>query len=266
MARKTAGAGQLGPASRDKKARMRAMTAAAVELFSEEGYSAVSTRRIAERAGCSETLLFRYFGDKRGLLMAICNDLRDDDHANARRPLDASEDVHEFIERYLLESFEHLKRQAPELKVVIAALINDPEMTADFSQKHDEAVDYVAGVLGRFQQSGAIASSVDVSSIASAIEQLSFAVGFLLQLVFERPESELTAIANSSALILSHGLQAGAPQPLLEPRSRKAVVAVLDARQRLDSVIELLEDGEPVAANGSEPRRGKPRTTAPART
>src|SRR3954451_22251325 len=110
---------------------MRAMTAAAIALFSEEGYSAVSTRRIAERAGCSETLLFRYFGDKRGLLMAICNDLRDDD-SRVRRPVEASEGVHEFIERYLLESFGHLRRQAPELKVVIAALINDPEMTADF--------------------------------------------------------------------------------------------------------------------------------------
>ena len=237
---------------------MRAMTDAAVALFSEEGYSAVSTRRIAERAGCSETLLFRYFGDKRGLLMAICNDLRDG-AGGVRRPIEDSQDPREFIEQYLLESFEHFKRQAPALKVVVAALINDPEMTAGFGQEHDEAVEHVARALRQFQEEGAIASSVDVVSIASAIEQLSFAVGFLLQLVFERPKGELMAIATSSALILSRGLQAEAPQPLLEPRSRKAVAAVLDARQRLDSVIELLEDGQgSTGAAGRNHQRAKP--------
>jgi AcrR family transcriptional regulator len=190
---------------------MRAMTDAAVALFSEEGYSAVSTRRIAERAGCSETLLFRYFGDKRGLLLAICDQLREDP-SRVRPPNESMpDDVQEFIESYLLESFAHHKRQAPKLKVVIAALINDPEMTVDFAREHDEAVDYVIVALRRYQEAGAIASSVDVPSIAAAIEQLSFAVGFLLQLVFERPKSEITAIARASAATLSQGLRDGAP-------------------------------------------------------
>ena len=97
-------AAELGPASRDREARMRAMTDAAVALFSEEGYAAVSTRRIAERAGCSETLLFRYFGDKRGLLLTICNDLGTE-RTMRRAAQEYQEDVREFIEQYLLESF-----------------------------------------------------------------------------------------------------------------------------------------------------------------
>src|SRR5215510_9913328 len=103
---------RLGPASRDRKARMRTMTDAAVALFSEEGYSAVSTRRIAERAGCSETLLLRYFGDKRGLLLAICDDLKDDE-AHVSRRVAEYDDVHEFLEQYLLDSLATLRRQAP---------------------------------------------------------------------------------------------------------------------------------------------------------
>ena len=222
---------------------MRAMTDAAVALFSEEGYAAVSTRRIAERAGCSETLLFRYFGDKHGLLLTICNNLaaEGDTHRVAE---EYEQDVREFIEHYLLERFANLKQQAPELKVVIAALINDPAMTTEFERRHDQAVAYVADALGRFQENGAIAAHVEVVSLASAIEQLSFAVGFLLQLVFDRPDSELRAIAKSSALVLSQGLQADAPRPRLDPRRRTAVARVLDARSRLDSVIELLEDAE----------------------
>ena len=43
VARKSGTPRQLGPSSRDKEARMQAMIDAAVALFSEEGYSAVST-------------------------------------------------------------------------------------------------------------------------------------------------------------------------------------------------------------------------------
>lgn len=233
---------ELGPASRDREARMRSMTDAAVELFSEEGYGAVSTRRIAERAGCSETLLFRYFGDKRGLLLTICNNL-----AAGGAPLRAADecqdDVREFIEQHLLESFAHVRTQAPALKVVIAALINDPAMTDDFEQRHNETVEYVARALRGFRDRGVIAETVDIEAIAAAIEQLSFSVGFMLQLVLGRPEKELRAIAKSCAEVLSQGLQADAPDPLTDPRRRKALAGVADVRGRLDAVMALLADG-----------------------
>ena len=220
-------AAELGPASRDREARMRAMTDAAVALFSEEGYAAVSTRRIAERAGCSETLLFRYFGDKRGLLLTICNDLGTE-RTMRRAAQEYQEDVREFIEQYLLESFARMKEEAPPLKVVIAAFINDPAMATDFEKKHDEAVEYVSDALRRFQTNRVIAGHIDIKSMASAIEQLSFAVGFLLQLVFERPDPELRAIAAASALALSQGLHEDTAGPPVEPLRRKAVAGVRD--------------------------------------
>ena len=45
----------------------------ALELFATEGYHAVSTSRIAKRAGVSEALIFRHFENKEGLLQAIMN-------------------------------------------------------------------------------------------------------------------------------------------------------------------------------------------------
>ena len=47
---------------------------AALELFATEGYSSVSTSRIAKAAGVSEGLIFRHFGNKKGLLDAIVED------------------------------------------------------------------------------------------------------------------------------------------------------------------------------------------------
>lgn len=44
---------------------------AALTLFSKNGYSAVSTSKIAKTAKVSEGLIFRHFGNKEGLLLAI---------------------------------------------------------------------------------------------------------------------------------------------------------------------------------------------------
>ncbi len=47
---------------------------AALELFANEGFHPVSTSKIAIKAGVSEGLIFRHFGNKEGLLDAIIKD------------------------------------------------------------------------------------------------------------------------------------------------------------------------------------------------
>ncbi|MCG3089773.1 TetR/AcrR family transcriptional regulator [Sporosarcina cyprini] len=44
---------------------------AAIELVSEKGYAAATTKSIAELAGVNEVTIFRHFGNKRGILKAI---------------------------------------------------------------------------------------------------------------------------------------------------------------------------------------------------
>ena len=44
---------------------------AALELFGEQGYDRTATKQIAQRAGVSEGLIFRHFGNKAALLAAI---------------------------------------------------------------------------------------------------------------------------------------------------------------------------------------------------
>lgn len=49
------------------------MLAAALELFCEHGYAGTSTRRIAEKAGVTEGLVFHYFGTKDALLLELAS-------------------------------------------------------------------------------------------------------------------------------------------------------------------------------------------------
>ena len=51
------------------------LLAAAGDLLREEGYAATSTRAVAERAGARLSLVHYHFGSKRGLLLAVFDDL-----------------------------------------------------------------------------------------------------------------------------------------------------------------------------------------------
>jgi AcrR family transcriptional regulator len=64
------GGGPATPAKATRRRRgepRRLLLEAARELFAQQGYNDTSTREIADRAGVSEPLLFRWFGSKVGL-------------------------------------------------------------------------------------------------------------------------------------------------------------------------------------------------------
>lgn len=245
----------LGPESRDKEARMRAMLDAAVALFSEEGYAAVSTRRIAEVAGCSETLLFRYFGGKRGLLLAICNELT---HDPGRRPDPrATGSLREYLEQYFEFILDTLGSQAPRMKIVAAAIVSDPEMSADFESRHDADVASVASQLQVFQDMGTIAPDIDIVASAAAIQQATFAIGLLMQIVYGKPRAELKAVARAFARAFSTGMEGKAETPLAEPLRRDVLTATTAATEQLDRIMSLLTDT--AAANDAAPSKGTAR-------
>lgn len=56
---------------RNPGARRQALISAAATLFAARGYEAATTQEIAAHAGCAEGLIHRYFGGKRGLLLAL---------------------------------------------------------------------------------------------------------------------------------------------------------------------------------------------------
>src|SRR5271170_3188066 len=56
---------------RDPAGKREALILAATKLFARQGYEATRTAQIAARAGCAEGLIHRYFGGKKGLLLAL---------------------------------------------------------------------------------------------------------------------------------------------------------------------------------------------------
>ncbi|WKE67551.1 TetR/AcrR family transcriptional regulator [Streptomyces sp. WP-1] len=64
----------FGRRERNKQDKLHRILEAATELFTEQGYSAVTTQEIAEAADVGIGTLFRHAGSKAGLLMLVMNE------------------------------------------------------------------------------------------------------------------------------------------------------------------------------------------------
>jgi len=113
-------------------ARQR-LVLAAVELFTEQGYDATTVTQIAERAGVTKSTFFRYFPDKREILVAgqeTLSQLLTDGIAEA--PLGASplEAVAAGLERVSGAMGPMNREIGPRLKAAVAASVELQERDA----------------------------------------------------------------------------------------------------------------------------------------
>lgn len=74
---------------RKRRRAKEAIRQAALDLFSERGFDAVSVTDIAERAEVGRTTFFRYFGDKQEVLFSDPADAADEDAASPAVPAPA---------------------------------------------------------------------------------------------------------------------------------------------------------------------------------
>ena len=100
------------------------LVVAAVDLFTEQGYDATTVAQIAERAGITRSTFFRYFSDKREVLVAGQETLsRLLAEGIAEAPADASplEAVAAGLERASSEMGPMNRDLGPRLKAAVAA-------------------------------------------------------------------------------------------------------------------------------------------------
>lgn len=245
----------LGPSSRDREARERAILDAALALFSAEGYASVSTRRIAEEAGCSETLVFRYFGEKRGLLLAIAENEFTRVPAGTRPTARDSAGLADYIEREILFICDLFVSRASALRVLMAEIVTDSTLAAEFERVHFESIATVAAEIAEFKRRGAIAEQFDESAVAAGIQATSFTLGFVTEVIYRRPRDEIVAAARSMAIALSLGLRNDAPTVAVPEAVRlDAIAAVQNATEHLGTVLAALDGWR--SANGDVTARG----------
>jgi AcrR family transcriptional regulator len=172
--------------------RRQAFIEAATRVFAEKGYDCATTREIAERASCSEGLIHRYFGGKRGLLAAILESKTSAARDAVQSGLPDRDDLLAEVEQVMTWWLDYAWENRDFLRVAVSQAIIDPDIG-----------EFVGGVMARqravifrekllrHQQAGRIAADVDLDAIAEGLAGITFSVGFLDQVVFAHDADEV---------------------------------------------------------------------------
>jgi AcrR family transcriptional regulator len=198
------------PAKRDKQRRQRSLIDAANAVFAERGYDAATTREVAERAGCSEGLIHRYFGGKRGLLLAVMESKASAVTAEFSSALPDRDTVREEIEQALSWPLGVLWEHRDFMRVSVAQATIDPELGRSVAGRiHNQRVSLVLEKLRRHKQAGRIRPDVDLEAVAQAVAGFGFMLGFMGQVVIgmDREYAQRLTVAFASDLARGIGAE-----------------------------------------------------------
>jgi len=202
----------IAPLQRGKHAkdqRQRALIEAATAVFAERGYDAATTREVAEKAGCSEGLIHRYFMGKHGLLLAIMQSKAAGVVEDLGSGLPDRDSVEAEIEQILLWHLARLWDYSDLMSVAVSRATIDPDIGRTVGESISrQQVSLILDRLQRHQEAGRIRNDVDLEAVAQAIAGIGFMLGFFNQVVFGMDRERVQHIAVESAAALSRGIAA----------------------------------------------------------
>jgi AcrR family transcriptional regulator len=192
---------------RDKEFRRRCLIDAATAVFAERGYDCATTREIAERAGCAEGLIHRYFNGKRGLLLAALEARGGQVQEAFAASLPDRSTVEEEIKQILLWHLENMWERRDFMRVAVSQAAIDSEVGRTINEgAHNERVRLTKVKLRHHQREGRIRPGVDLEAIAQAITGLGFALGFSFQVSLGQDRRLARRIAVETAAEISRGI------------------------------------------------------------
>lgn len=157
--------------SQSHSARQR-LIQAALELFAAQGVSGTTTRQIAEKAEVNEVTLFRHFGNKHGLLLAVLEEsaaFKNLGESLVRRAIPPG-NVYQALKDYASESL-HALEQVPEfVRSVVGEADQYPtENRRALGRGLTEANRYVAEYLATVIEHGHLNTYLPAEKLASLL-------------------------------------------------------------------------------------------------
>ncbi len=191
-----------------KAQRRLALIEAGTAVFAEKGYDAATTREVAERAVCSEGLIHRYFGGKRGLLLAILQQKGATISELMRAEIAESDDLRTELHDIMRHALTFMWEQRDFMRVSSTRAIIDPEVARVISTSiNDGRVALVRERLARHQAAGRIRNAVDIQAIAESIAGIGFESGFFWQVVFAKGHDAVHQMVQEFVEIVARGLE-----------------------------------------------------------
>ncbi|MFL5942345.1 MAG: TetR/AcrR family transcriptional regulator [Gaiellaceae bacterium] len=144
--------------------RRRHLVETALRLFTEGSYHGTTTSEIARAAGVSEPILYRHFASKRDLYLAALEHVWAKTRETWERALDEAPDACAAIEAI---GKGHVSVRSPKLQLAelwvqaLGEASEDPDLKRHLRRHMREVHDFVADLVRRGQEQGAIAAERD---------------------------------------------------------------------------------------------------------
>jgi AcrR family transcriptional regulator len=217
--------------SQSNSARQR-LIQAALELFTAQGVSSTTTRQIAEKAEVNEVTLFRHFGNKHGLLLAVLEEsaaFKNLGESLVSRAIPPG-NVYQALKDYASESL-HALEQVPEfVRSVVGEADQYPtENRRALGRGLTEANRYVAEYLATVIEQGHLNTYLPAEKLASLLNGmlLGYAVIEFTSEFHELWEDRDDFLENLVQLFLQ-----GVMSPVVEPSQYSSSLTVINSSSR----------------------------------
>ncbi len=174
------------PRSAKGRATLQELLRAAREILIRDGYAGARISDVSAAAGLSNGAFYRYFTDKRHIMLHVIDDFlrHSEEYVHVTfdpgKPMDS---VRRSTERYI----EFYSDHADMWRAVVEAGQNDPDVEAIRNRVTDDWCDRIARMLHRGQASGIVRSDLDCDLAAYLLGGM---MQFYAQHAF-RPDSKL---------------------------------------------------------------------------
>jgi AcrR family transcriptional regulator len=201
---------------RDKEGKRRALLEAAAAVFAEAGYDAAATKEIARRADCSESLIFRYFGDKQGIFEQVASRQIAKLVTQAEEKLLAAPPprFEEYVEQLFLVRLQvdDQRTGVPGWDISGRAL-SDPGFSLRVLQpNHQRRTEMIAAGVRHYQETGEVAADVDAHLLAELLANFTIFTTSLGPRWFGTTRDEIRRQIELGSRVLARG-SAGVKRP-----------------------------------------------------
>jgi AcrR family transcriptional regulator len=176
---------------RNREESSRRILQAGLEVFSEVGYDAATTKAIATRAGVAEALIHRYFVNKVGLLGAIF--VSEITSAAKTVSYPAGKTVEAEIINFFNHRCTHSEEKYRFIRLILSRAIVDREIAKLFhiEEIKPPEMHILQDRLKAFQKRGMIKAGINVRELTESISQQSLGALCVGQIIFGQPLDQM---------------------------------------------------------------------------
>ncbi|MEK6397771.1 MAG: TetR/AcrR family transcriptional regulator [Terriglobus sp.] len=120
---------------------------AASQIFTSGGYDALSMRRVAQEAGCSQMAMYRHFANKEALVQHICADLYTRFVIRMHEEMADEVDAHKKLRRFIAAVLDFAEQYPDHYSLIFLVRHADPDVVATREQLGQQFLEGIADIV-----------------------------------------------------------------------------------------------------------------------